>query len=58
MHNVARQAAGAAAACAALALVAVVHHRLFGLRPSVYLTLATMLLMYAIGLLVGGGDAP
>lgn len=58
MQNQARRAAGAAAACTALALVAVVHHRLFGLRPSAYLTFAAMLLLFAMAVHTSGPPSP
>lgn len=50
--------AGAAAICLLLALLAMWHHRLFGLRPPTYLDLATMLLMVAVALLVRGDHTP
>lgn len=49
MSPVTRTAAAGAALLAILALIAVAHHRLFGLRPSLYLTGAAMLLLFAIG---------
>jgi preprotein translocase subunit SecY len=56
MPPVARTAAVGAAFLAILALMAVAHHRLFGLRPSLYLTGAAMLLLFAIG--AGSGSDP
>jgi len=58
MSPVARTAAAGAAALAILALLAVVHHRLFGLRPSLYLTGAAMLLLFAVGTGLGGDHDP
>lgn len=54
----ARAAALSAALLAVLALLAVVHHRLFGLRPSLYLTGAAILLLFAIGTGSGSDRGP
>lgn len=58
MSPVVRTAAVGAAFLAILALLAVVHHRLFGLRPSLYLTGAAMLLLFAIGMGLGSDRGP
>lgn len=58
MSPVVRTAAVGAALLALLALLAVVHHRLFGLRPSLYLTGAAMLLLFAIGAGLGSNRDP
>jgi|GEM_PF-3486879 preprotein translocase subunit SecY len=58
MPPVARTAVVGAAFLAILALMAVAHHRLFGLRPSLYLTGAAMLLLFAIGAGSGSDRGP